>query len=280
VSHHDHDTAAPKTKEQVAAWLEEATSLPAGLAPEVLAEVAAGPQEVSEAEDFYGVWAALTVLAQEVRLQGRYFSRLQDRLEREPASNNAAAVSAQLGELRRELRQRASQEMVQVLIDLHDRLVRGQASAAQQLEVARHALAPRWYHRLMPRRYERLAALLQAVTAVHEGYTLSLQHLEEALSARGVRRLPGVGHPFDPSCMLAVEVDRSGQHAEGEITDVYVAGYAMQEQVLRTARVCVAREAPSDRGGGEGSGGEGSGGEGSGGGSKQLQHTHQQEQEP
>lgn len=64
------------------AFLDEtlaAAEPPQGIAAEILAEAAA--EEPAPFRDFYSMWAALTALTQEVRLQGRAFKQLSASLE-------------------------------------------------------------------------------------------------------------------------------------------------------------------------------------------------------
>ena len=63
-------------------WLDASLSAgrePDGIAAEILAQ--AGSEEAPPFDDFYSMWAAVTALTQEVRLQGRAFKQIGSSLE-------------------------------------------------------------------------------------------------------------------------------------------------------------------------------------------------------
>ncbi len=67
-----------------AAWLDSVLGTedpPQGLPAELLSSLMAEPQPVNDGRsDLYSVWAAVTALTQEVRLQGRSFKQLSESL--------------------------------------------------------------------------------------------------------------------------------------------------------------------------------------------------------
>jgi molecular chaperone GrpE len=79
---------------------------------------------------------------------------------------------------------------------------------------------------------------------LREGVELVRDELDDVLRDEGVERVDT--EEFDPErheAMMSVESD---EHNEGEVVDVYEAGYKMAGRVLRTAKVTVAK------GGGDG----------------------------
>src|SRR5438105_11352412 len=74
------------------------------------------------------MWAAMTALTQEVKLQGRSFKQLSETLA--PLAN----LAPELPEMERQAQERARREVLDVLLDLRDRLARGldQVRAARE----------------------------------------------------------------------------------------------------------------------------------------------------
>jgi molecular chaperone GrpE len=253
------------------AWLDEVLSdeaPPEGLDAEILAELQsaqpADPDAPAQApEDLGSLWSAMTALAQETKLQGRTFKQLHESLEALPASVRGvvsahgealAAVrdaACHMDDLREEQVRRAAEtarqetegKLVNVLLDVRDRLTRG-ADAAGRLLAAAGAESPNWLGRLLrPGRGPARAAA--AAEALLDGCTLSLARLEEALGAIGVSESPCQGQPFDPERMTAAAVERTADVPEGTVVEVYRAGYQWHGRVHRLAEVKVARRPAS-----------------------------------
>ncbi len=245
-----------------AAWLDEILqdeSPPEGLPAELLAEIAAGGGETTGDEpDLYRLQSAMTALAQEVKLQGRAFDRLGSSLggitelpgavEAALASHHEAVQTALLHvrtgksargdreavqQARRELRL----DMLEVQMDLRDRLLRGLAACEDHLARAKHATAASWMLRLWGGPLDELIA---ATEALHEGSTLALQRLDQHLAESGVSELPCAGRPFDPTCMRAVAVEAGEGWRPGEVIEVLRRGYRDGDEILRHAEVRVA----------------------------------------
>lgn len=183
---------------RLAAWLERACageSAPAGLAAELLAEVdGRSPADLAESDrrcDLYALWEAMTRVAQEVKLQGRAFQRLQDSIEPlgalAPRVDSALAAHAEAldrvqdaaaeGEALREERadadsaeadRRAEAQWLEPMLDVRERLERSVRDARARLaaspeEPAHGAASPpaaiappagrlaRWFGCLAPR---------------------------------------------------------------------------------------------------------------------------------
>jgi len=53
------------------------------------------------------------------------------------------------------------------------------------------------------------------VGTLFAGYRLTLDHLDDALRARGVSLIPCEGFPFDPHAMNVVDLQPTGDEPEG-----------------------------------------------------------------
>jgi molecular chaperone GrpE len=214
-----------------------AEEAPAGIDPAI---VAALPDEPGgEAVDAYALWAAVTSLTQEVKLQGRAFQELNhtlqaqtDRLLEELRSSYAARESS----VRREAELRSRKESLTALIDLRDRLGRGRES------VRAHEQAPRkdagWLGRLWSPPDTSGA---DALGALVRGYELSLERLDQTLEELNAREIRCDGELFDPRRMNAIDSAESSAVPEGTVLEVYRSGYEWNGEVFRTAQVKVAR---------------------------------------
>jgi len=213
--------------ETVAGWVDElaeAEPAPPGLAPELVAPTEPAP-------DLFSLLGQLTALTRETQLQGRATNRLHAKLEGplEKLAHTAPSpesIARQLGEVRSQ----AQLELLAELLDVRDRLARNLAEAQRRLA------APRGFRWRLGRR-----PVLQALV---EGNALALERLDDLLSRRGVREIPGLGRPFDPTTMQAVEAVRCSA-APGTVVEVFRAGYTGNGLVLRFAEVKVAAGTPA-----------------------------------
>jgi molecular chaperone GrpE len=247
------ETEKARLRERFETWLAalEPESFPAS----VDASLFASADEAESGSDLYSLWEAVTTLSQEVRLQGRAFKQLGDGLtplvERQTAVLGAHAealaearrLGAQAAAARSQREQQAQidarRDALEALLDTRDRLSRAAAQAGPILADARSALAPRWLG-LLPV-HPTTARTLEAASALEEGARLALARVDEAMDRLGVRPISGVGEPFDPERMEAVEVAQRSDVAEGSVLEVYRSGYQCAGVVLRTAQVKVAR---------------------------------------
>lgn len=116
-------------------WLDGALTgedPPGGIDAEILsALVADGSEEngwLDRRCDSYTLWASMTALTQEVKLQGRAFKELNDALNLQAgrtAEEIGAAYREREREVQREAERRCRKEILGSLIDLRDRLERG-----------------------------------------------------------------------------------------------------------------------------------------------------------
>ena len=215
---------------------------PEGLDEQLLAELCGDeeggqppPGDPPEGCDLYSLWSALIALSQEIKLQGRAFSRLTAAITplTEQQERSATAPPPQDGPL------------LELLLDLRDRLGRGHETARAALRDAR---APGRFQRLFAgRTLERLTA---AAEAQEEGSRLTLARLDEQLGWLGVNEISGVGEPFNAEVMTVTEVQLTEASPEGTVLQVFRPGYTRRGEILRLAEVKVAR-APEDPAGGQ-----------------------------
>ena len=79
------------------------------------------------------------------------------------------------------------------------------------------------------------------VAAVVDGVHMVLRGFEDIASRLGLKRVPGVGNQFDPTCHDAMQQQETDEHAPGTIVSEIVPGYYLGERLLRPAMVVVAK---------------------------------------
>jgi molecular chaperone GrpE len=263
------------------AWLDNALSAedpPSGIDVEILSALdadgpvgwaaggSAGSGRSGPLDDGYTLWAAMTALTQEVKLQGRAFKELHDTLA-EQATRTADEITAAYRErerdLLRETERRCRRDILNALIDLRDRLGRGLDSVrAVESEIVERR-AWRWLIGRLGR--SGLKAEAEKVAAVVKGYELGIDRLDQILDDWNAHPIRSEGQRFDPRRMNAVDKEESSAVAEGTVLEVYRVGYEWSGEIIRMAQVKVAC-ALGVRDQGSGIRGQGSGfrGQGSG----------------
>ncbi len=220
------------------AWLDSvlgAEDPPQGLPAELLSSLMTEPQPVNDSRsDLYSMWAAVTALTQEVRLQGRSFKQLSESLA------PIATLAPQLPEMHREAQEGARREMLDVFLDLRDRLAGGLERVRTSQEMMEDSLRSSWTARLLAR-HRAFRQASENLAALEEGYQMCMERLEDALAQFDVRKIACDGQPFDPKSMHVVDVEETDQEAEGTVLEVYRAGYEWKGEVHRPAQVKVAR---------------------------------------
>lgn len=89
---------------------------------------------------------------------------------------------------------------------------------------------------------QRAAEALQREKAgLGDGVELIARNLHEIFERFKVRRLEPKGEPFDPNLHEAVSIQDSAEAKPDTVLEVMQAGYALEDRVLRPARVVVAR---------------------------------------
>ncbi|MBT8367138.1 MAG: nucleotide exchange factor GrpE [Deltaproteobacteria bacterium] len=272
--------AEAKTKEALrvlilqrfAGWLDDvlAEEKPLeGVAAELLAELhdrkdsdTAGPGD--GAYDLHSTWSAMTALTQEIKLQGRTFKQLSEKIApfaeldesidklvathrealsdaRRIAEEGRADRTQRESELKLEAWDRARRELIGVIIEIRDSLIIGLRSAAEsQGKLEEH----REWSRLK-KIFKKKAAdqnyKLEIVNSLKKGYRMGLDRIDEALQRLGVNEIVCEGRPFDPRIMNAVDIEETGEVPDGTVLEVYRTGYLIDSEVLQPAQVKVAR---------------------------------------
>jgi molecular chaperone GrpE len=244
-------------------WLDEildSEQPPEGIAAEILEqlETEAPPDASGEDRtgcDSYALWSAMTAMAEETRLQGRAFKQLHDGLS--PMQDLVGSVGdmlhryeASLDQQEQKAHETAQQaawgDILETLIDMRERLLRGAQSVQAWLERPRPrqeaGLVASLCEKIL-RRQDDDRALQQdeAVRSLLEGYHLCREVLDEALAQIGVRSIDCLGRPFDPLTMRAIDVGYDSDAPDGAVLEVYRQGYQRGETLYRPAEVKVAR---------------------------------------
>ncbi len=94
------------------------------------------------------------------------------------------------------------------------------------------------------------------VAAVADGVHMVLRGFDDIANRLGLKRVPGVGNQFDPTCHDAMQQEETDEHAPGTIVSEIVPGYYLGERLLRPAMVVVAKPPTrtDDQGGGSSEG--------------------------
>ena len=221
-------------------WLERALAEeapPTGIDAEILSALAAEAETDGEPEGAgsFALWAAVTALTQEVKLQGRAFQELSAALGAQP-SRIADEIRVEHREREREAERRCRKDILGALLDLRDRLERGLESSwasAARMEKARRG----WWRRLIAGKRGDAAA--SAVAALIKGYELGIERLDQTLDDFNARLIHCLGEPFDPRRMNAIDKEESGSVREGTVLEVYRNGYEWNGEVFRPAQVKV-----------------------------------------
>jgi len=250
-----------------------------GVAAELLAELydekgsdTAGPFE--DAYDLHSTWSAMTALTQEIKLQGRAFKQLGEKIEpvtgldesvrgllaaHREALSDARRIAAEgrsdrtqrESELKRATHDRARRELIGIIIDMRDRLIRGQRSAHEsQRKLDEYRNSSRLDKFTIRKFFSGKTAdkkhMLEIVNSLKKGYRMGLDRIDDALQQLGVNEIICEGKPFDPRKMNAVDVEETADVADGIVLEVYRTGYMIDTDVLQTARVKVARAPEQD----------------------------------
>lgn len=225
---------------------------PAGIDADILESVlngspdgAAKGQDNARACDSYALWAAMTALTQEIKLQGRAFQELNRALEAQTgkiADELRAVYAERERALRRETERRCRRDVLGALIDLRDRLARGRESA--RVREGEMAAADRgWFPRMLGNRLSRqpAGAAAAAVDALIRGYELGIERLDQTLDEFNAREIRCQGESFDPRRMNAIDSEESANLPPGTVIEVYRSGYEWDGEVFRPAQVKVSR---------------------------------------
>jgi molecular chaperone GrpE len=126
-----------------------------------------------------------------------------------------------------EYRKNAIRDMSQDIISVNDDLLRAIASASDTGDSR---------------------DLEKSHTAFIEGVSIISKSIEEVLKKYGVREIESLNREYDPTHNEAVEIEESDTVAIPMITKVYQKGFALDDMVVRSARVRVTRPVAKDNG--------------------------------
>ena len=200
------------------AWLDAAPDDPPGGEPGL------------EGCDLYTVLTEFAALRQEIKLQ----SRQQRATVREHGAlierfqvidQQLASRVDRLGEIHDSLKRDIEVKSVLPFLDVRDALLRGEAAA-------RRIAAARGLWRRPPK----------GIDAVVEGYAMALRRFDRSLNLLGVSPVATVGHPFDATCMRAVDKRFDAAKTPGIILEETLGGFMRHGEILRTAEVVVNRK--------------------------------------
>jgi molecular chaperone GrpE len=85
----------------------------------------------------------------------------------------------------------------------------------------------------------------QEVKAVADGLRMVLKQFVDTLDRSGIKRVPTVGHAFDPTKHEAIQHLESTQYPAGVIMAEVQPGYAIGDYLVRAALVVVSKGAPA-----------------------------------
>lgn len=94
---------------------------------------------------------------------------------------------------------------------------------------------------------ERAAAVADGAPdakSVADGLRIVLKQFKDTLEKMGIKRVPTVGSPFDPSLHEAIQHLESTDHPAGVVMAEVQAGYSIGDYLLRAALVVVSKGAP------------------------------------
>ena len=209
-------------------WLDEAAEAeppPPGLATDMEADQGPTP-------DLFSLLSQLTALTRETQLQSRATNRLHTELSEKLDTMSEQIVSLE-GNVRKvnEVRREARLEVINEMLDVRDRFLRGHAEAQRRL-----AAIPRWWARFAQR---------PVLEALVQGNSLAGERLDDLLRRLEVQEIACLGKPFDPTLMQAAEVAHTTEAPPGTVLEVFRAGYTTSGRVLRFADVKVAASPPA-----------------------------------
>lgn len=253
-------------------WLDEVLAKEEpleGIDQELFSELEGGNGPVAAGStgdkyDLYATWSAITALTQEVRLQGRGFRDLSDKLEplsglgdsveklteahrdavayaRRMAENARGVFAERENKLKLEAQARARHGVISVLLDIRERMIIGLRSASEsQLKLDAYGNLG-WLKRLFLKKNAGIDHTLEIVSSLKKGYRLGLDRLDEVMQQFGVCEISCEGKSFDPKIMTAVDIEERVDVSDGTVLEVYRTGYIRDTEVLWPAQVKVAR---------------------------------------
>ena len=240
-----------------------------GVAAELLAELYDGKaSDLAENSvgtyDLHSTWSAMTALTQEIKLQGRAFKQLSEKIapfdglnatidqllaKHETALRDARRI-AEAGrtdrhqresELKLAERDHARRELIGIIIEIRDSLMIGMCSAAESQKKLKEYRNRSRLKNFFGNNSDVQKHQLEIVNSLRKGYQMGLDRTDESLQQLGVAEIQCVGNPFDARIMNAVDIEETDEVPDGTVLELYRAGYMIDHDVLQTAQVKVAR---------------------------------------
>lgn len=240
-----------------------------GIAEELLSELedrdSSGTVRPTDSKyDLYSTWSAITALTQEVKLQGRAFQHLSDKMEpmlgtgesinrlleahketlsdvRRIAEEARAARTKRENELVLDAQDRVRRGLISVLIDIRDRLIIGLRSVDKSHRKLNEYRNSSLLAKIFFNKSAGINHMVEIVSSLKKGYSLGLDRLDEVMQQLGIHEIICEGKPFDPRLMNVVDVEETLEAPDGMVLEVYRAGYMFNSEVLRPAQVKVVR---------------------------------------
>lgn len=232
-------------------WLDEVLSepQPEGIAEEIYKMLGDCEQstQTDEHSDLYSLWAALTSLTQETKLQGRSFNDLKQTLEpMESFVGSTASVLEKIEQILEHNQQRENEifayrlreQVADLLLDIRERLSRGLENSKQYLKTLEDAHSKNIFKFFFKTRF---AKQTEAVNSLIQGNEFTLERINGTLKDFGISEIDCANKSFDPSYMKAVDVQHRTDVDDGVVLEIYRPGYMLYDRVYRRAEVMVAR---------------------------------------
>ena len=161
--------------------------------------------------------------------------------EAEPASAEPSEEPSELDSARAE-RDRMREQLLRIAADFDNFRKRSR----KEIEEVRRRAVEDTLREVLPivDNLERAAEAMNEATdvgAVADGVGRVLRGLDDVAGRLGLKRVPGVGHQFDPTCHDAMQQVETTEHEPGTIVSEVVPGYYLGERLLRPAMVVVAK---------------------------------------
>ena len=240
-----------------------------GIAAELIAELYdkkgsdnAGPGEAGY--DLHSTWSAMTALTQEIKLQGRAFKQLSEKMAPfaglEAAINKLLAAQREVladarriaeegradrtqreAEMKREAHNLARSELINLIVEIRDSLIIGLRSAVEGQRRLKEYHSRSRLKKIFITKSADQDYKFEIVDSLKKGYRMGLDRIDEALQRLGVVEIFCEGKPFDPRIMKAVDIEETEDVPDGTVLEVYRTGYMIDTAVLVSAQVKVAR---------------------------------------
>jgi len=263
--------------QRFAGWLDDvlAEEKPLeGVAQELLAELYddRGSDTVGSmtgADDLHSTWSAMTALTQEIKLQGRAFKQLSEKMApftgldstidkliatHREALSDLRRIAEEIrndrtereSELKLAARSHVRRELIGVITEIRDSLTIGLRSAAEsQRKLKEHPKGSRLKKFIIHRSADH-HHMLEIVSSLKKGYQMGLDRIDDALQPLGVTEIVCDGKFFDPKVMKAADIEETGKVPDGTVLEVYRTGYMIDAEILQPAEVKVARAPRSE----------------------------------